>query len=475
MLVGAVEAVGQGEEHFRLLVDAVNDYALYTLDCDGHVTSWNAGAERIKGYKAEEILGKHVSVFYEQADVRATRPERELRLAAETGRYEEEGRRVRKDGSAFWANVIITTLRDADGRLRGFAKVTRDITERKDAELAFRIFTEKLERRNEELQEFAMIASHDLQEPLRKIQMFGDRLKEEFGDALGPVGQDYIDRMQNAGARGQTLIQGLLAYSRLTTQAQPLALVDLHAVATEVVGDLEARLAQAAGSIEIDSLPTLEADALQMRQLFQNLVGNALKFHRPGVAPKVRISATRIDGPGARDGWQIAVEDNGIGFDEKYLDRIFKMFQRLHERGVYEGSGRPGSFAFPGPPRIRTCRFPAYGSSRHGFATRGGTASGSAADDAEAPDSSPPRKGLAASGGSTAASTRARPNSEGAIGVRDCLYGRSSRSDLAVSRSGPSTASRAAHAYFACTIPRCPSVLVGSGRLPFASSPPSCL
>jgi PAS domain S-box-containing protein len=331
--------IEQNAERSRLLIDGVRDYALYTLDLEGRVSSWNTGAQRINGYTEEEILGQHFSVFYEPEDAQAGRPEQELRRATETGRYEEEGRRVRKDGSSFWASVIITSLRSPDGRLRGFAKITRDITERKETELALRSFTERLQRSNEELREFAMIASHDLQEPLRKVQMFGDRLKGEFGDALGPTGQDYLGRMQNAAGRGQTLIQGLLAYSRLTMKAPPPALIDLSVVAAEVASDLEAQIGQVGGAIEIGSLPTIEGDALQMRQLFQNLLGNGLKFHRNGLPPVVRVSANIAKLQGSVCIWQIEVADNGIGFDEKYLDRIFKLFQRLHERGTFEGAG----------------------------------------------------------------------------------------------------------------------------------------
>jgi PAS domain S-box-containing protein len=329
----------QSAERSRLLIEGVRDYALFTMDPEGRVTSWNSGAERIKGFKEEEILGKHFSVFYEKSDVEAGRPEQDLKRAADSDRYEVEGRRVRKDGSVFWASVIITSLRSPDGRLRGFAKITRDITTRRQIELAMSAFTARLKRSNEELQEFAMIASHDLQEPLRKIQMFGDRLNKEFSEPLGIAGKDYINRMQSAASRGQTLIEGLLAYSRVTTKGQPPMLVDLRTIAVEVTADLEARLAQVGGTIDIGSLPAIEADPLQMRQLIQNLLGNALKFHRPEVPPTVRISATPLETQDARPGWQIAVDDNGIGFDEKYLDRIFKLFQRLHERGTYEGAG----------------------------------------------------------------------------------------------------------------------------------------
>jgi signal transduction histidine kinase len=203
------------------------------------------------------------------------------------------------------------------------------------SEANLREVLQQIERSNRDLQDFAMVASHDLQEPLRKIQMFGDRMRDEYSAVLPPQGIDYLRRMQNAADRGQMLIQGLLAYSRVTTKAQPPVPVALGEIAHEVVSDLEARLAQTNGRVEIGALPTIEADPLQMRQLLQNLIGNALKFHKPDVAPLIRVDAEEQDDRL----WKISVADNGIGFEEKYLDRIFKIFQRLHERNAYEGAG----------------------------------------------------------------------------------------------------------------------------------------
>jgi signal transduction histidine kinase len=211
----------------------------------------------------------------------------------------------------------------------------------RQSEASLKDLLQQLERSNRDLQDFAMVASHDLQEPLRKIQMFGDRLREDCASALPPQGLDYLRRMENAADRGQLLIQGLLAYSRVTTKAQPPEPVALGDVAREVISDLEASLTQTGGQVEVGTLPTLNADPLQMRQLLQNLIGNALKFHKPDVPPVIRIEALHTgesDANGA-DLWQISVADNGIGFEEKYLDRIFKIFQRLHERHVYEGAG----------------------------------------------------------------------------------------------------------------------------------------
>ncbi|HEX2570146.1 MAG TPA: PAS domain S-box protein [Polyangia bacterium] len=337
MLQRQLEQLRASEERFRLLVGSVKDYAIFNLDPEGHVETWNLGAERINGYRPEEIIGRHFSAFYPPEDAAAGKPAQELAAATAEGRYEEEGLRVRKDGTRYWAHVIVTALRDETGALRGFAKVTRDVSERKRLDEERQRFLERLERSNRELQDFALIASHDLQEPLRKVQMFGDRLKEEFAATLGPQGQDYLARMQNAAARGQTLIRGLLAYSRVTTKAQPAVPVNLEVVAREVVGDLEARLVSVGGRVDVGALPELEADPLQMRQLFQNLIGNALKFHRADVPPVIRVRAEALGAGPER--WRLEFADNGIGFEEKYVDRIFKLFQRLHERGVYEGAG----------------------------------------------------------------------------------------------------------------------------------------
>ncbi|MDT5268228.1 MAG: hypothetical protein QOH49_414 [Acidobacteriota bacterium] len=224
--------------------------------------------------------------------------------------------------------------------------------ERRRAEVALRRseaelkkFAAKLESSNRELQDFASVASHDLQEPLRKIQAFGDRLKTKHGDALGEGGRDYLERMQNAAGRMQTLINDLLTFSRVTTKAQPFVTVDLAEVAAGVVSDLEARVERSGGRVEMGEMLTLDADPLQMRQLLQNLIGNALKFHKPDEPPLVKVWCERVASGGVNKGQaggdlcRIHVADNGIGFDEKYLDRIFTVFQRLHGRHAYEGTG----------------------------------------------------------------------------------------------------------------------------------------
>jgi light-regulated signal transduction histidine kinase (bacteriophytochrome) len=201
----------------------------------------------------------------------------------------------------------------------------------------------ELERSNQELQDFAYVASHDLQEPLRKIQAFGNLLEEEYGESLGD-GKTYLDRMRNAAGRMRVLIDDLLTFSRVTTKAQPFSLVNLNEVVEQVIDDLGPRIQEIHGIVEVGELPMIEADSQQMYHMFQNLLSNALKFHRTGVPPKVKVTAQEqpaaetTEFP-ATEQYLFAIEDNGIGFDEKYLDRIFTVFQRLHGRNQYEGTG----------------------------------------------------------------------------------------------------------------------------------------
>ena len=207
--------------------------------------------------------------------------------------------------------------------------------------------TADLNASNRELQDFAAVASHDLQEPLRKIEAFGSRLKTKYDQALDEQGRDYLARMLAATVRMRQLINDLLSFSRVTTKARAFVTVDLAEVAQEVVSDLEGRMVETGGRVEVGALPTIEAEPLQMRQLLQNLIGNGLKFHRAGEPPVVRIEGRLLDpsdppveglAPGPRH-CEIRVQDNGIGFEEVYSARIFELFQRLHGRDEYEGTG----------------------------------------------------------------------------------------------------------------------------------------
>lgn len=220
-----------------------------------------------------------------------------------------------------------------------------EIEERRRAEQQVRAVAAELERSNSELEQFAYIASHDLQEPLRKIQAFGDRLRTKYRDELPEPGREYVDRMHQSAARMRRLIDDLLNYSRVTTTARPFKRVDLGQLVPEVVADLDERINPTGGAVHVGEMPEIDADPTQMRQLFQNLIANAVKFHKPNVPPEIEVRAECVSallpagGAAPIPACRITVRDNGIGFDEKYLSRIFQVFQRLHGRNEYEGTG----------------------------------------------------------------------------------------------------------------------------------------
>ena len=252
-------------------------------------------------------------------------------------------RRAREDRIASLA-AARDEISQANGSLE--QRVRGRTRELEESNRRLSIAAERLHQTNRELQDFAFVASHDLQEPLRKVQAFGDRLERRFADRLGDDGLDYLHRMQGASLRMSTLIDDLLTFSRVESRSAPSQPVDLALVATDVIHDLEIGIEECGATVQIGSLPTIAADATQMRQLLQNLIGNALKFRRPDVPPRISIEATsfetgteaglpREQGPTCR----LEIRDNGIGFDEKYLDRIFTVFQRLHGRAEYGGSG----------------------------------------------------------------------------------------------------------------------------------------
>lgn len=234
----------------------------------------------------------------------------------------------------------IKARRDNEVRLAAARDEMEDRVRERTAELSEA--NTELERSNRELQDFAFVASHDLQEPLRKIQAFSNRLRTVQGPKFDDQGRDYLERMHNAAERMHTLINDLLTFSRVTTKGQPFEPTDLAKIAADVVSDLETTIEEADGEVKVGDLPVLDADAVQMRQLLQNLIANALKFSKADTKPKVEVTSEVVELSSNGSGEQfvtISVEDNGIGFDEKYLDRIFTPFQRLHGRNEYEGTG----------------------------------------------------------------------------------------------------------------------------------------
>lgn len=336
----AQEAVLMSEAKVRSLVESAND-AIVLADEHGHIVLWNQGARGIFGYTEPEAIGQPLTMLmppdFREAHHKGFHHYLRARENKVIGRTVEL-RGQRKDGTIFPIDLSLSTWTTTAGNIF-FSGIIRDTTERKETFEKLEHFAAQLERSNQELQAFAYVASHDLQEPLRKVQAFGDRLKVRCADALSPEGKDYLERMQNAARRMQNLINDLLLFSRVSTQEQPFERVDLNRVVREVLSDLEIRIQQTKGTIQVGPLPVVEADPLQMRQLFQNLLSNGLKFHRPEEPPVIRVSASVPSAVAEGENCDIVVADNGIGFEEKYLDRIFAVFQRLHGRTAYEGTG----------------------------------------------------------------------------------------------------------------------------------------
>ena len=325
-------ALRASEQRFRLLVSSVTDYAIYMLDLGGHISSWNAGAERFKGYKEAEVLGKHFSMFYKDEDRRAGRPARALHRALTEGRFEDTGWRMRKDGTDFWAHVIVDLIRDDSGTPIGFAKITRDVSERRAADLRLRELTSS----HQEMEQFIHIASHDLREPLRKVLSFSDLLIEEEGARLSEAAHGYLGSITAATRRMQALLASLLSLTRVTSQGRTFEPCSLDDALRDVCSDLQVMIRERGAKIAVGPLPQIEADGAQMRQLFQNLIENAIKYAREDLAPVIDIAAVPDADPAFVT---LTCSDNGIGFEPQYAERIFGVFQRLHTRDRYGGAG----------------------------------------------------------------------------------------------------------------------------------------
>lgn len=337
MFFSAEDALRESEERFRCLFEEA-PIAYHEIDREGIVQRVNRAECDLLGYDAAEMLGHPVWRFVAGDLQAASRAAISKKISEEQPLVAFARDYVRRDGERLILEVHENLIRDSNGAVVGIRSALLDITARRNAEEALQRRAEELARSNQELEQFAYVASHDLQEPLRKIQAFGDLLKTRCEDTLSEQGRDYLARMQNAAGRMHVLINDLLSLSRVGTRRQPFVRVDLGTVLQAVLSDLEVRIQELGARMETGTMPVIEADPLQMSQLLQNLIGNALKFHRPGETPRVRIQGEMVageEGPACR----ILVEDNGIGFDEKYLDRIFQVFQRLHGRGQYDGTG----------------------------------------------------------------------------------------------------------------------------------------
>ncbi len=341
-------ALAEAQARKRAILESSLD-PIITINHAGVITEFNRAAEQTFGHPRDKILGTKPSEVLFPPATSANQQDRIDRYL-DVGEGSLLGRRVevtavRANGDTFDAEMAMTISREEGAPVMTF--FIRDISRRKKAEQEQARYAADLERSNRELEQFAYVASHDLQEPLRKIRTFGDRLQMLCGEKLDEPSTDCILRMHSAAERMQSLIDGLLSLSRVTTQGQRFVPVDLAQVAREVVSDLEAQIEKLGGRVELGHLPTIQADPLQMRQLFQNLIANGLKFRRSEEPPIVKIEGKLLPGrqqrgaprPPAQQQCRIVVEDNGIGFEEKHRERIFDVFQRLHPRDVFEGTG----------------------------------------------------------------------------------------------------------------------------------------
>ncbi|HTW29842.1 MAG TPA: PAS domain S-box protein [Acetobacteraceae bacterium] len=316
--------VEAAHEHLAAIVEYSDD-AILSKSLDGVITSWNRAAERLFGYAASEMLGKPVFALIPQARVKEEMGLLDqIRQNSAVNHFETT--RLRRDGSEVDVSVTLSPIRGAAGDVVGVSSIIRDITvgKQRDAEL---------QRSNAKLEQFAYVASHDLQEPLRMVANYTELLAQRYRGQLDERADRYIHFATDGARRMQRLIADLLAYSRVGSEGKPIAPTVSGDVVANVVSSLRQAIHHAGATIDYDDLPVVLADDIELGRLFQNLIDNAVKF-RSDKPPRIAIGATRTG-----DWWQFSVADNGIGFEKDYADRIFLMFQRLHERGKYQGSG----------------------------------------------------------------------------------------------------------------------------------------
>ncbi len=334
----------KSEERYHKMVEEVEDYAIILLDENGFIRNWNKGAEKIKGYKEHEILGKSFQVFYQPQDRASGLPLRLIKQARDTGKAIHEGWRLRADGTKFWGSIVLTALHGQDNEIIGFSKVTRDLTERKIAEDKLRDYTNQLKFQNEQLEQFAYAASHDMKEPLRKIMFYNNHLAETSSDLLPPKEREYLNRSINAARRMERLINDLLEYSKASSETHKAEAVDLHEILDEIIMLYKDVTDEKKAVIRQESLPVVQGIAFQLRQVFDNIISNSLKYQHPDRNPVIEVKGEIVSGeqvPGLLPDQQyhrISFADNGIGFEDEYAEKIFELFQRL-SHSQYSGTG----------------------------------------------------------------------------------------------------------------------------------------
>ena len=351
------------ESYFPDAISEVKGFAIFMLDTNGIIQTWNIGCELMKGYKAEEAIGQNFEILFPDFLRDQNLPEKERQLAKETGRYESENWRIKKNGELFWAFVVLTRVLDEEGNHIGFIKVTQDQTDKKkyleqlnnkigetrDINSKLDKINNELLKSNSSLEEFAYASSHDLQAPLRKISSFVDRLEKELWEQLNEQQQELFNRIRKSAGRMVALIEDLLTFSYISKGTGETAEIDLNEQVKDVLEDLELEIAEKGAKLKVGPLPKLRGNRRQFQQLFQNLIDNSIKYTKPDVVPVIEISSCQVTGHEAKGDLPIEagdklyhllqLKDNGIGFEQEHAGDIFKVFTRLHGNSVYSGTG----------------------------------------------------------------------------------------------------------------------------------------
>lgn len=339
----------ESEQRFRLMADNLRDYSIYFLDAQGCITDWTDSAQRMEGYSPSEMLGQHYTKLLQpdNPDEASNIAAQMLRMAASRGQHELHTWQTRKDGSRYWAHSILIALRDDSGELRGFSKISRDMTDAKRLDDLMRNINDELENRvverteqllaaNKDLESFSYSVSHDLRSPLRHISSFVSLLEEHLADKVDDTTQRYLGTIGNSARHMSQLIDGLLAFSRLGRSAVNVMPVDftmlVEAVVSQIAHDTEGRVVD---WVIAPDLPVVQGDALLLREVWANLLGNAFKYTRPRERARIEVGWS-VD-PAV--GYTFYVKDNGVGFDTKYAQKLFGVFQRLHRASEFEGTG----------------------------------------------------------------------------------------------------------------------------------------
>jgi PAS domain S-box-containing protein len=313
----------ESEHRYKLLVDSVSDYAIFMLDTEGRIASWNAGAKNIKGYDAEEIIGQHFSKFYTDEDLARDYPAEELKMALRDGSFEDEGWRIRKDGSHFWANVVITPIFDKDHRLTGFAKVTRDITQRKDLEV-------ELRELNRQLESFAYSVAHDLRAPLRAVAFSSRILLNEATDRLDEEHKDLLEMQHSSAVKLAKIVDDLLQLAKISRLDIGSESVNITDLASKIIEEISSKGQNNGCSFDVEEGLFALGDATLMHVILWNLINNAYKFSPHGGLIRVGYDS---------QGKAFFVSDEGIGFEMEYAHKVFLPFERLVTEKEFAGTG----------------------------------------------------------------------------------------------------------------------------------------